>query len=112
MVQHSRRAPNYDDPHRGYYRVRLNRREGGPDPPGYIAVGTAFALFPWGAITSGKPVKWLVHITATPAQPDTEATELPWAQATPWRGGRGLKGGNSAGSNQSWHSNTSTIGET
>ena len=77
MVQHSRRAPNYDDPHRGYYRVRLNRREGGPDPPGYIAVGTAFALFPWGAITSGKPVKWLVHITATPAQPDAEATELP-----------------------------------
>ena len=40
-------------------------------------MGTAFALFPWGAITNGKPVKWLVHITSTPAQPDRDATELP-----------------------------------
>ena len=77
MVKDSRRAPSYNDPNRGFYRVRLNRREGGGDPPGYIAVGTAFALFPWGAITSGKPVKWLVHITSTPAQPDSDATELP-----------------------------------
>ena len=77
MVQHSRRAPDYQDPRRGYYRVRINRREGGDEPPGYIAVGTAFALFPWGAITNGKPVKWLVHITATTAQPDSAATELP-----------------------------------
>ncbi|CAE7552733.1 unnamed protein product [Symbiodinium necroappetens] len=77
MVKNSRRAPSYNDPSRGFYRVRLSRREGGEDPPGYIAVGTAFALFPWGAITNGKPVKWLVHITSTPAQPDSDATELP-----------------------------------
>ena len=77
MVQHSRRAPDYSDTQRGYYRARLNRRQGGGDPPGHMAVGTAFALFPWGAITNGKPVKWLLHITSTPSQPDSEATELP-----------------------------------
>ena len=77
MVQNSRRSPDYQDTQRGFYRVRLSRRETKGDPPGYIAVGTAFAFFPWGAIIHGKPVKWLVHITATTAQPDADATELP-----------------------------------
>ena len=53
------------------------QRQGGGDPPGHMAVGTAFALFCWGDITNGKPVKWLQHITSTPSQPDSEATELP-----------------------------------
>ena len=76
MATGSRRAPEYRDPHRGYYRARLQRRPGGATPMGYMSISTAFVLFPWGRVTRGHPVKWLLHITGGQPQPDPEAAEM------------------------------------
>ena len=46
MATGSRRAPEYTDPRRGYFRARLRRRLGGATPAGYMSISTAFVLFP------------------------------------------------------------------
>ena len=43
---------------------------------GYMGISTAFVLFPWGRVTRGHPVKWLLHITGGQPQPDPEAAEM------------------------------------
>ena len=76
MATGSRRAPEYRNARRGYYRAMLQRRPGGLEPTGYMSISTAFVLFPWGKVQRGHPVKWLLHITGAQAQPDPEAAVL------------------------------------
>ena len=76
MATGSRRAPEYRSTTRGFCRARLQRRPGGAEPQGYMSISTAFVLFPWGKVTRGHPVKWLLHITGAQAQPDPEAARM------------------------------------
>ena len=77
MATGSRRAPEYTNPRRGYFRARLSRRPGGATPTGYMSISTTFVLFPWGKVQKGRPVKWLLHITGGQAVPDPDAAVMP-----------------------------------